>query len=63
LPSARASVIIPNWNGAHHLPSCLDALRRQTYSAFDTILVDNGSTDGSLDLLDSDYPEVTVVAL
>jgi GT2 family glycosyltransferase len=60
---ARASVIIPNWNGAHHLPACLDSLREQTYANFETILVDNGSTDNSLELLARDYPEVRVLAL
>ena len=39
------SIIIPNWNGAHHLPDCLDSLQRQSYSRFEVILVDNGSTD------------------
>jgi GT2 family glycosyltransferase len=61
--SVSASVVIPNWNGAHHLPACLDALRRQTYRDFETILVDNGSTDNSLELLARDYPHVTVLAL
>jgi GT2 family glycosyltransferase len=41
----------------------LDALRRQTYNGFETILVDNGSTDDSLELLAQDYPEVQVIAL
>ena len=58
-----ASIIIPNWNGAHHLPACLDSLRRQSYLSFEVIVVDNGSTDGSLELLERDYPEVRVVAL
>jgi len=57
------SVIIPNWNGAHHLPVCLDSLRRQTYSPIEVIVVDNGSTDASLALLASEYPEVRVLAL
>jgi GT2 family glycosyltransferase len=57
------SIIIPNWNGARHLPTCLDSLRRQTYPNFEVIVVDNGSTDGSLELLERDYPEVKVVAL
>jgi GT2 family glycosyltransferase len=57
------SVIIPNWNGAHHLPTCLDSLHCQTYPNFEVIVVDNGSTDGSLKLLERDYPEVKVVAL
>jgi GT2 family glycosyltransferase len=56
-------VIIPNWNGAHHLPCCLDALRRQTYTDYTTIVVDNGSTDHSLDLLATHYPEVEVISL
>ena len=58
-----ASVVIPNWNGAHHLPTCLDSLRRQSYPDFEVIVADNGSTDGSLELLERDYPEVKVVAL
>jgi GT2 family glycosyltransferase len=62
LPSL-ASVIIPNWNGAVHLPACLDTLRRQTFKDRETIVVDNGSTDNSLDLLAERYPEVQIVAL
>ncbi|MCG2767909.1 MAG: glycosyltransferase, partial [Anaerolineae bacterium] len=57
------SIIIPNWNGAHHLPTCLDSLRRQSYPNFGVIVVDNGSADGSLELLERDYPEVKVVTL
>jgi GT2 family glycosyltransferase len=38
-------------------------LRRQSFRDFETIVVDNGSTDDSLDLLARDYPEVRVVAL
>ncbi len=58
-----ASVIIPNWNGARYLPPCLNSLRHQTVADFETIVVDNGSTDGSLDLLARDYPWVQVIAL
>ena len=61
--SPLASVIIPNWNGARYLPACLDALRRQTYPAFEVIVVDNASTDGSRALLQRDYPEVRLLAL
>ncbi len=58
-----ASVIIPNWNGAHHLPTCLDSLRAQTYPRIKVIVADNGSTDGSLELLARDYAWVRVLAL
>ncbi|HJX39220.1 MAG TPA: glycosyltransferase family 2 protein [Anaerolineae bacterium] len=57
------SVVIPNWNGAHHLPVCLDALRGQTYPRVEVIVVDNNSADGSLALLDREYPEVKVLPL
>ncbi|MBN1641306.1 MAG: glycosyltransferase family 2 protein [Anaerolineae bacterium] len=59
----RVSVIIPNWNGAAHLPACLDALRAQTYADYRTIVVDNGSTDDSRALLERAYPWVDVIAL
>jgi GT2 family glycosyltransferase len=58
-----ASVIIPNWNGAHHLPICLESLRRQTYPHVEIVVADNGSTDESLELLAQDYPKVQVLAL
>lgn len=57
------SVIIPNWNGAHYLPTCLDSLRRQTYPAIEIIVADNASSDGSQELLGHSYPEVRLVSL
>ena len=56
-------VIIPNYNGAAHLPTCLDALRQQTRRDFCVVVVDDGSTDESCDLLARLYPEVQVIAL
>jgi len=57
------AVVVVNWNGAHLLPTCLGSLRRQTFADFETILVDNGSSDDSLELVARDFPEVRVVAL
>jgi GT2 family glycosyltransferase len=57
------SIIIPNWNGIHHLPECLNALRAQTYRNTEVILVDNGSTDGSQAFVTEHYPEVRLLAL
>jgi GT2 family glycosyltransferase len=58
-----ASIVIPNWNGAQHLRTCLDSLRVQTYPELEIIVADNGSTDGSLALLAREYADVAVVAL
>jgi GT2 family glycosyltransferase len=57
------SVVIPNWNGIAFLPACLESLRAQAYSDFRVIIVDNASSDGSLDLIESNFPEVTVIRL
>jgi GT2 family glycosyltransferase len=57
------SVVIPNWNGAHHLATCLDALHTQTYANLEIIVADNASTDNSRLLLSQQYPDVKVVAL
>jgi GT2 family glycosyltransferase len=57
------SVVIPNWNGAKHLPVCLSALRRQTLPPLDVILVDNASSDESRQLVGRDFPEVKLLAL
>lgn len=60
--SPRVSVIIPNWNGAHLLPTCLRALEQQTFRDFETIVVDNASTDTSRELLANDS-RVRLIAL
>ncbi|MBP5298155.1 MAG: glycosyltransferase family 2 protein [Lachnospiraceae bacterium] len=57
----RASVVIPNYNGLKFLPTCLASLALQTVTDFEVIVVDNGSTDGSLEYL-SKHPEVKVIA-
>jgi GT2 family glycosyltransferase len=62
--SARLfSIVIPNWNGARFLPTCLDALRKQTYPHVEVIVADNASTDGSQDLLKRDYAWVNLIEL
>ena len=44
-------VIIVNYNAGEHLRPCVDSLLSQTFTNFECILIDNGSTDGSLDTL------------
>ena len=44
----RVAVIVVNWNGWRHSIECLESLRRMTYPAFEIIVVDNGSSDGSV---------------
>ena len=59
------SVIIPNWNGMrlNLLPTCLKSLRQQVWRDFETIVVDDCSTDGSPWFVGQVYPEVRLVVL
>ncbi len=56
-------VIIPSWNGRHLLIECLNSLKLQTDSGFSICVVDNGSTDGTVDWLRTEHPAVDVVSL
>ncbi len=47
--SHQVAIIILNWNGWQDTIDCLDSLRRITYPNYRVILVDNGSTDGSVE--------------
>jgi GT2 family glycosyltransferase len=55
-------VVIPNWNGRRWLPDCLAALSAQTWHDFRVLVVDNGSTDGSVEWLEEHAPAVQVIA-
>lgn len=57
------SIVIPNWNGLSHLPACMRALSEQTFTDFETIVVDNGSSDLSVEYLEREWPNVQVVRL
>ncbi len=58
-----ATVIIVNWNGRHLLSDCLESLQRQEFKKFKTIIVDNGSSDGSVEWVYRCHPEVRVIPL
>jgi GT2 family glycosyltransferase len=57
----RVSVIIPTWNGCALLKAALLSLRAQRYRDFETVVVDNGSRDGTVEMLGTEFPEVRVV--
>jgi GT2 family glycosyltransferase len=56
MPSPSASVIVVNWNKKEYLNDCLASLQAQTFSNFEVILVDNGSTDGSVEYVRQKFP-------
>src|SRR5215831_13668629 len=45
------SVAVLNYNYAHYLPQCLDSILRQTWTDFELILINDCSTDNSLEVI------------
>lgn len=59
----KVVVIILNWNGREMLLNCLSSLAITDYPNFSTIVVDNGSTDRSADLVSQRFPNVDLIRL
>ena len=55
------SIVVLNWNGLRFLSPCLNSLKNQTQQQLQIILVDNGSTDGSVEFVKENFPSVEVV--
>ncbi len=47
----RTTIIIPNYNGLHFMEQCFESLKKQTVKDFKVLVVDNGSSDGSVEWL------------
>ncbi len=56
------SVIIVNYNGRMYLDKCISSLMVQTYPAIEIIFVDNGSSDGSIEHMNKNFPSVKIIA-
>lgn len=54
------SVVIPTFNRAHTLARAIDSVISQTHQAIEIIVVDDGSTDNTIDLL-RQWPEIKVI--
>jgi GT2 family glycosyltransferase len=59
---SHVSVGLVTWNSVIHLPACLDGLEAQRGLNLELIVVDNGSTDRSLDLVRQRWPSAVVIA-
>lgn len=55
------TIVITSLNGAEVLPVCLDALYKTKWDDFDVILVDNGSTDNTSEVVKKGWPEVKII--
>ena len=63
MSSPKVSIIIVNYNGKELLQKCLDSLLKVNYDNFEIILVDNNSTDGSVEFITKNYPSLIIIKL
>ena len=57
----KVAIILVNWNGYDLTQACLESLKELQYSNFQTVLVDNGSIDGSGEKLKTEFPAITLL--
>jgi GT2 family glycosyltransferase len=62
LKNTRVSVSIINWNGRDVLIDCLSALKDSDFHFQEIVVFDNGSIDGSVDMVRNSFPDITVIA-
>lgn len=55
----KSTIVIPSYNGIHYLEDCLKSLKRENAHI---IVIDNGSTDGTFDVVSEKFPEVEVIS-
>ena len=60
----KVSIIVPVYNAKKYLKDCIDSILKQSFQDFDLILVDDGSTDGSIELCRAyadDYARINLI--
>jgi GT2 family glycosyltransferase len=57
---ARVSVVVANYNGRELLPGVLRSIAAQNFEDFETVVVDDGSTDDSVSYVRSNWPDVRI---
>src|SRR5258708_37117633 len=60
--AARTAVVILNWNSHQMTSECVRSVLAMDATNFEIIIVDNGSTDGSAQILPREFPQITVLS-
>jgi GT2 family glycosyltransferase len=61
MPSPKVAIVILNWNGQKYLEQFLPSVLSSSYSNFEVIVADNGSTDNSITFLETKYPAIRLI--
>ena len=58
---SKVSIVIPHWNNVDVISECLNSILLTDFSDFEIIVVDNASTDNSVEWIKSNYPSVKII--
>ncbi|PIE81483.1 MAG: hypothetical protein CSA11_03860 [Chloroflexi bacterium] len=61
--SPYVALMVLNWNGRSLLEKCVPSLLQLDYDHYQLFVIDNGSEDGSIDFLESQFPQANIIAL
>ena len=56
-------ILILNWDGKHLLKPCLDSVNKIDYPNYSVMVIDNGSEDDSVEMVNENFPEVDILEL
>jgi GT2 family glycosyltransferase len=59
--SGRVTIVVLSWNGREDTLACLRSLRKASYEPFSVVVVDNGSSDGTLDAVRESFGDVELL--
>ncbi len=59
----KVAIVILNWNGKSFLQQFLPSVLSSTYSNYELVVADNGSTDDSISFLTTQYPDIKIIRL
>ncbi len=59
----KTTVVIPNYNGIKFIEDCIQALKEDKSARFQVCIVDNGSTDGSLEWIRANCTVAVFISL
>ena len=61
MSNTKISIVIPNLNGLEHLKTLYPSVAAQNFSDYKLILVDNGSSDGSVEFTRTNHPQFEII--
>ena len=61
MPRPKVTIIILNWNGKEDTIDCLESLKHIVYPNYNILLVDNNTTDGSVECFRERYPDIKII--